>query len=89
MATLSAIQGLKDDMYRKVVIERKTYDEISRELQCCYPTLRGISARSVRRYCSINGIQRTSRMGDHELHRVVATSISKVRIINPSIVIIY
>lgn len=89
MATLSAIQGLKDDMYRKVVIERKTYDEISRELQYCYPTLRGISARSVRRYCSINGIQRTSRMGDHELDRVVATSISKVRIINPSIVIIY
>ena len=81
MATLSCIEGLKDDMYRKVVSERKAYDQISRELQHCYPSVRGISARSVRRYCSINGIKRTSRMADHEIERVVATNIAEVRTI--------
>ena len=79
VATLSCIEGLKDDMYRKVVSERKAYNQISRELQHCYPSVRGISARSVRRYCSINGIKRTSRIADHEIERVVATNIAKVR----------
>lgn len=78
MATISNIPGIKDTLYEKIVTRRMTYCQISQELQQLYPNIKGISARSIRRYCSDNGLHRTSRLTDHELDRVVTTSTSKV-----------
>ena len=79
MAFLSTIPGIETLLHRKVVVERKSFEIISRELQEAYPHItRGLASRSVRRFCSERGIHATSRLTDADLDRVVATSVSKV-----------
>ena len=79
MAFLSTIPGIETLLHRKVVVERKSFEIISRELQEAYPHItRGLASRSVRRFCSERGIHATSRLTDVSLDRVVATSVSKV-----------
>ena len=76
---LDSLPSVYSMIKRMVVDERCTLSEVSRALKEAYPHLsRGLSVRSVRRYCAVKGIHRTSRLKDSVLDRVVWTSIDKV-----------
>ena len=61
---------------QEMVDEGKTYENISEILQSSYPLIaRGLSGRSVRRFCASHGI--TKKKGA-DLDLVVAQSISEV-----------
>ena len=78
MALLS-IPGIEAILRQKVLEERKSYQQISIELRGDYSHLtRGLSARSIRRYCNENDIHPTSRLTASQLDRVVSSSVAKV-----------
>ncbi len=81
MATLERIDGIETFVRQRIETERRSYEYVSKELQEAHPTVRGLSARSVRRFCVEYGIHRTSRLPDHDLDRVVASSVAKVSVI--------
>ena len=74
---LAALPGV-EDFIKKVIIERKSYKSVSEELRVANPSMRGLSSRSIRRFCTEHGIHATSRLTDSHLDRVVATSVAKV-----------
>ena len=81
MALLGSVPGLLTIIRQKVVEERKSYATISEELKRANPGLtRGLSARSVRRFCHEHNIHATSRLPDHDLDRMVASSVAKVNL---------
>lgn len=55
-----------------------TYSAIAAQLQQRYPTARGLSARSVRRYCNDNNISRSSRLNSSEVDDAVERAVSAV-----------
>ena len=78
MATLAQIDGIEAFMRQMIVVERRSYEYVSQKLRQTHPTAIGVSARSICRYCADSGIQRTSRLSDHQLDEAVEASISKV-----------
>lgn len=59
-----------------LIDEGKTYQEISDILKTAHPSMdRGLSARSVRRFCSSKGI---SRRTDAELDAIISESVAQV-----------
>lgn len=85
MAAIERIDGIESFMRERIEIEKRSYEDISKELQEAHPTARGLSARSVRRFCAEYGIHKTSRLPDHVLDRVVASSVAKVSLIRKSV----
>ena len=79
MATLEAL-GSSLEVYIKErrEVQRWSYCEISKDLRNRYPGERGFSTRSLQRYCSENGISKTSKIGDDELDQVVSEAVSMV-----------
>ena len=76
---MNSIPGIEQLVRLKVVTERKSHRIVSQELKDAYPNLaRGLSERSVRRFCSLNRIHVTSRLTDTNLDRVVSSSVSMV-----------
>lgn len=73
MAGLSSLSGIEEWLSNKIVVERRSYECVSRELQQLYPNLRGLSSRTVRRFCNGRGIRATSQLTDSQLDRVVAS----------------
>ena len=78
MATLATLPGIHSLILKRVVEERKGHQQISEELKALYPGVRGLSARSVRRFCDEQHIHTTSRLSDEDLDRVVSSSVAKV-----------
>ena len=78
MAALCTFPNVEHFIREKIVNERKTLRDVSRELTAMNPGMRGISARSIRRFCHQHNIHATSRLSRFQLDRVVATSIKKV-----------
>ena len=52
-----------------------TYNEVSEELMRTYPGVRGLSARTVRRYCHVNGI---SHLNTSEIESLAVEAIYEV-----------
>lgn len=62
-----------------MVEEKRTAAEVSIALNRAFPHIsRGLSTRSIRRYCASNGIHSTSRLKDDVVDRLVSTNILKV-----------
>ena len=79
MASLEAIPGIVGIIQKKVIQERKTFLAVSEELKQTYSTMtRGLSARSIRRFCKVHSIHVSSRLSDTQLDRVVSSSVAKV-----------
>ena len=78
MSTLETIPGVHSLISKRVTEERKSLKQISEELKGLYPGVRGLSARSIRRFCDENNIHTTSLLSDEDLDRVVSSSIAKV-----------
>ena len=70
-----------DDMREEYVRSQNegiTLSQISEMLKRCHPNHRGLSERSVRRYCKEHGITRRSNISNEELDVVVRNSVRKV-----------
>lgn len=67
-----------DTFIRDRVSNSYTFDAIAVELQQICPSTRGLSARSVRRYCNDNGICRSSRLTTSEVDDAVERAVSLV-----------
>ena len=78
MATLEFLP-VRDIISKGVIERRKTHKQISDELKLLYPGVRGLSARSVRRYCENHNVHSSSMVSDGDLDRIVSSSIAKVR----------
>lgn len=61
-----------------VLKEGKSYAQISNILQNIYPTQRGFSERSVRRFCSDHNISRRSGITDIILDDIIKEAVNKV-----------
>ena len=71
------MESISKDFIRKLVYEGKSHEEISEILKTTYPSIvRGLSVRSVRRFC-LNDIHRCK---DSELDTIVDKCVSEVRL---------
>ena len=75
---METIPNVVSVVARKVNDERKTHRQISDELKQQYPGVRGLSSRSVTRFCDVHDIHRNSKLTAGDLDRVVASSIAMV-----------
>ena len=63
----SLMENVSKDFVKKLVYEGKSHEELSEILKATYPSIvRGLSGRSVRRFCSMNSIHccKDSRLGE-------------------------
>lgn len=67
-----------DTVIRERVRNGYSHEEIASELQMSYPTVDGLSKRSVTRYCSQNNIHYASRLRREELDDVVEQAVYRV-----------
>ena len=63
---------------QRLVENGSTHKSIAEELRDRFPNVRGISARSVRRFCAANSLHATSRLPDRAVDVLVAYGIGKV-----------
>ena len=81
MTTIAGLPGIYAYIKRLVVDERRTHRDISAELRRSYPMIRrGLSERSVARFCESYDIHATSRIPDQALDTVVRSSVSRVSV---------
>ena len=78
MATLAQLPNIEQFVTQKVVFERMSYEAVSEEIKRYFGSTRGMSIRSVRRFCVKRGICRTSHLSDTELDVVVSNGVGKV-----------
>ena len=78
----SAISQLNCDSFiRDKVGSRWTHAAIASQLQQIYPGVSsGLSARSVKRYCSINDIHYSSGLNEEQLDEVVEHAVFRVKL---------
>ena len=77
MSTLESI-AFAEPHIRDRVNNGYTHQSIALELQQHYPSLRGLSARSVRRFCYRNQIHHSSRLSATEIDAVVERYVGQV-----------
>lgn len=79
MSFLNSLPSADSIIRRMVVEEKRTLSDVCIALREAFPDIsRGLSKRSIRRYCAENGIHSTSRLKDDVIDRLVLTSIQKV-----------
>ena len=66
------------DFAESFIRSSASYSAISVDLQQAFPSDRGFSARSVRRFCNDNGISRSSRLTSSEVDQAVERAVSFV-----------
>ena len=67
-----------EDFVRKRVEEGNSHAVISEELQTMFPGLRGLSERSVRRFCTDRRLSRRCSLTKEKLERCVSDAVSEV-----------
>lgn len=79
MAAISDLPNIEVLITNLVQIDKLSHKEISIRLRQMYPMTRGLSPGSVRRFCRMKGIHRTSRLADVQVDEAVASSINEVQ----------
>jgi len=72
------MEAFDPEFIRKLVKEGRSYQNISDMLKEMHPDTRGLSERSVRRYCNENGISYRSGLNQEELTEAVSRAVSEV-----------
>ena len=78
---LENIPGIEMFIREKIEVCRKTHKDISDEIKQLYPSLRGLSAMSIRCFCNCHDIHKTARLDASSLDRIVSINIMKVTLI--------
>ena len=83
---MAALEDVLDrDFVRRFLVEQKhTYEELVSEIKARYPNLKGCSLRSVKRFCSHQGIRKRMPVSDGELDIAVRAAVSEVRMLTSS-----
>ena len=72
---------VSEALVRDLVLKRYTHKQISEYLKYLIPSTRGISARSVERYCAIHNIHyRNKNITSEEVNSIVADAVKEVRL---------
>ena len=76
---MAAIESLLDrEIVRELVKNgHRTFEEISEILQEEFPNKRGLSVKSLKRYCHMHEIKRRQNVADNELDEVVKSAVYK------------
>ena len=77
MSTLESLT-FAEPLIRDRVRRGYSHHAIAQELQHQCPSVSGLSTRSVRRFCSTNGIHRSSRLSANEVDHVVEQYVARV-----------
>ena len=75
---MEALAEIEDFIRQKVEIQNWTHKQVSDLLKKRSANMRGLSERSVRRFCACKGIHRTSRIDDQTLRERVTKAVSMV-----------
>lgn len=78
MLTMETLPGTGALVTNWVEEEHTSHKQISDELKLLYPGTRGLSVRSIRRFCDRHDIRATSMLSDENLDTVVSSSVAKV-----------
>ena len=76
------LAGIEDVIREAVEKWSLTHAQISARLRTAYPSLRGLSAASVKRFCLSKNIHRTARLDQSTLDRLVHLNVMRVRYYN-------
>ena len=71
------MDSVDEDFVRERISKGVTHSAISQELQQLYPGVRGLSERSVRRFCEERQILRRCPLTTEELEDCVAVAVSE------------
>ena len=85
MSTLEGIPGIESFIRCKVIQDRQTHRQLSNMLKQMYPSMRGLSAANVKRFCKAHYIHRTSRLSDSQLDTAVRLCVGKVSDLSSSL----
>lgn len=77
-STLSSIAGVEGFIRDRIEKEGRTHQDVSIQLKTIYPTCKGLSAASVRRFCAANNIHRTPRLDQSTLDSLVHQNVMRV-----------
>ena len=77
MSKLESLQ-LEYLIREKIEKEHWTHDDLSIFLKEQYPGMRGVSVRSLERFCSSKGISKTARVNTERLDEAVSDAVAKV-----------
>ena len=58
-----------------------THAQIAEHMKALHPGVRGFSLRSMERFCSLNGIHKSSRPSDEELDDAVIDAVAQVTLV--------
>ena len=73
------MEGINAEIVKDLFIkQKKSHAEISLLLQRTYPNERGLSVRSVRRFCHENGIHAQNRVSNEELEQCTREVVFRV-----------
>lgn len=75
---MSRLQNLESYIRKRITEDGITHSELSEELQHTYADERGLSTRSLERFCSTKGIRKTSRLPQESVERAVEEAILRV-----------
>ena len=76
MSTLCSVASTEE--ISNLIQQGFTYEDISNHYSSLYPSQKGLTIRSVRRFCSVNNINRNVPMGKKEIESVIRTSIDEL-----------
>ena len=76
---MSALDGLEDVVREKIENEQWTFQKLSDHLEQLHPGKKGFGVRSLKRFCNLKNIHKTSRLNSQVLDRVVSGAVAKVR----------
>ena len=75
---MAALEGLEDYVREKIEKEGMTHYQLSLRLRELYPGVRGLSVRSLERFCACKSIRKTSRPSTQQLDEAVCGAIAQV-----------
>ena len=77
MATRS-LDAFEDYIREKIEKQHMTHGKLSEILSARLPGVRGLSIRSIERFCQEKGIHKTSRLSQVEVTQAVGEAVAKV-----------
>ena len=79
MAAITSCPGAYNLIFQMVVNEKRSHKYVSEKMKRMFPHLsRGLSIRSIRRYCAAKNIHSTSRLPDYAIETIVKMSVDRV-----------
>ena len=75
---MAALEGLEDYVREKIEKEGMTHFQLSLRLRELYPGVRGLSVRSLERFCACKSIRKPSRPSTQQLDEAVCGAIAQV-----------